>query len=478
MLLNTLTLTAALLALEVPTPAPALGSDLDRALKTIDVTEISADIHFLACDELGGRDSPSTGQRIAARYIRSRLVRLGIQPGAQDGYFYDYSLAQYGLNEEATYMRVGGKDAQRLEFAKDYYVSMSSRGARKAAGPMVYLGEFEEGDVADEVLKGAFGVLEPGARLSRKRTRYAEEKGLLGLVIPFDSESLKTSSEMFGRWAELSRKPSRGQPRTYGVPALYLTEGVGEEWFAKGAPKVGSLIGGELEESYGSEPLDGIALENVCGLWPGSDRKLREEVIIISAHYDHVGQRENGDIYNGADDNASGTTGLMAIAEALTQYGPMRRTVLLMWVSAEEKGLLGSRAWTLDPWLPEGMRPFCNINIDMIGRNASDAIGVTPTAKHPEYNRLTQLVEKHCGKEGFTKLNNADAYWSRSDHANFAKNLKIPVAFLFSDVHEDYHKPTDTPEKIDCDKLSRVARLVVRILDDLQDAELDLRKTK
>jgi len=478
MLFNTLALTAALLVADVPASksVTATGRNLDRALKTLDVKEISADIYFLASDELGGRDSPSNGQRIAARYIRSRLQRLGLEPGAPDGYFYNYSLAQYGLNEDETSMTVANGDhEQKLEFGKDYYVSMGSRGSRSAAGPVAYVGELDPDDLENVDLKGSWGFMSPGAKVSRKRNQAAEQAGMLGLIIPFDPESSKSSKEMYGRWVDICRRPSMGEQRTYGVPLLYLAEDRAEGWLGGAEPKIGAPIGVDIAETYSSGPLDGIALENVCGLWPGSDRTMRNEVIIISAHYDHVGKRENGDIYNGADDNASGTTGLLAIAEALTEYGPMKRTVMLMWVSAEEKGLLGSRAWTLDPWLPEGMQPFCDLNIDMIGRNAPDEIGITPTSAHPEYNRLTQLVEKHCGQQGFTKLNNADAYWSRSDHANFARNLKIPVAFLFSDVHEDYHKPTDTADKIDCDKLMRVSGLVLRMLDDLQTPNLDLR---
>ena len=136
---------------------------------------------------------------------------------------------------------------------------------------------------------------------------------------------------------------------------------------------------------------------------------------------------------------------------------------------------MGSRAWTLDPWLPEGCRPILNINIDMIGRNAPDQLLVTPTkARANDYNGLTRLVEALGPKEGFTDIGSADTYWNRSDHANFRKNLDIPVAFLFTDVHEDYHKPTDTPDKVDYDKLHRVVRLVVRMIDELQDPVLDL----
>ena len=141
---------------------------------------------------------------------------------------------------------------------------------------------------------------------------------------------------------------------------------------------------------------------------------------------------------------------------------------MLMWVSAEEKGLLGSEAWTKDPSLPKGLTPLCNINIDMIGRNAPDEFLITPTKDHPAYSALTQVAEANMDLEGFNKIKSADAYWSRSDHANFSQHLEIPVAFLFCDVHEDYHKATDTPDKIDYDKMRRICRLVVRMLEALQ----------
>jgi Zn-dependent M28 family amino/carboxypeptidase len=216
-----------------------------------------------------------------------------------------------------------------------------------------------------------------------------------------------------------------------------------------------------------------FALENVCALWPGNDPKLAHEVVIVSAHYDHVGL-EGGKVHPGADDNGSGSMGLLALAEALVEYGPLRRSVLLLWVSGEEKGLWGSAAWTKAPTLSEGQRAICNLNIDMIGRNAPDYLLITPTRKLPHFNGLTRLAEELAPLEGFPRLGSADDYWERSDHRNFAVNLGIPVAFLFSDVHADYHRPTDTVEKIDNDKVRRVARLVLRMLDALQEDELKL----
>jgi Zn-dependent M28 family amino/carboxypeptidase len=152
----------------------------------------------------------------------------------------------------------------------------------------------------------------------------------------------------------------------------------------------------------------------------------------------------------------------------------MRRSVLLLWVSGEEKGLLGSQAWTKDPTLPAGSRAVCNLNVDMIGRNAPEKLLITPTKDLEEYNGLTRLAESLAPLEGFPVLGSCDEYWERSDHMSFAHNLGIPVAFLFADIHEDYHQPGDDPEKIDCDKIRRVARLLVRMLDGLQADTLAL----
>ncbi len=301
-------------------PHAVAETSLSSALDSIDANKIEADLTFFASDELKGRDTPSPELRVAARFLRARLKRLGLKPAAGDSYFHEYQLSS----------------------------------------------------------------------VSRRR-------------------------------------------------------------------------GGKSQED--------ATLENVCAIWPGSD--LASEWIILSAHYDHVGTRGEA-IYNGADDNGSGSMALLAMAEALTQYGPMRRSVFFIWVSGEEKGLWGSAAWARDPMLPEGVRAVCNINLDMVGRNAPDSLLITPTRNHQAYNGLTRLAEKLGPFEGFLSLGSADAYWLRSDQVNFSRHLKIPVTFLFAGEHEDYHQPGDTADKIDYDKVRRVSRLVVRMLHAMQQDELDL----
>jgi Zn-dependent M28 family amino/carboxypeptidase len=213
----------------------------------------------------------------------------------------------------------------------------------------------------------------------------------------------------------------------------------------------------------GADAVREVAVENVCGYWPGGDPALAAEVLVASAHYDHVGIQE-GQVYCGADDNASGCAALLAVAEALAAFGPLERSVLLLWVSGEEAGLLGAKAWTQDPWLPLGAAAIANVNLDMVGRNPPALLEYTPTAAHPEHNGLSECLVRLAALEGFTELKSADKDYERSDHAAFAEHLGIPVLYVSTGEHEDYHQPSDTADKVDADKVARVARLVFRLL--------------
>jgi hypothetical protein len=209
--------------------------------------------------------------------------------------------------------------------------------------------------------------------------------------------------------------------------------------------------------------------ENVLGFIEGTD--LKEEIVVVTAHYDHLGMHDSL-IYNGADDDGSGTVAAMEIAEAFmlaknAGKGP-RRSVLVMAVSGEEKGLLGSKYYTDNPVYPLE-KTICNLNIDMIGR-------VDEYHDHPDYvyligsdrlstslHELSERVNtKHFGLEldyTFNALDDPNRYYYRSDHYNFAKN-NIPVIFYFNGIHEDYHKPTDTIEKINFQKIQKIARYI------------------
>ncbi|MGD1843097.1 MAG: M28 family metallopeptidase [Thermonemataceae bacterium] len=221
-----------------------------------------------------------------------------------------------------------------------------------------------------------------------------------------------------------------------------------------------------LDSTYGIKTT-----ENVVGYIEGTSKK--EEVLVISAHYDHVGKKYTT-IFNGADDNASGTSGMIEIAEAFAEaqkagYRP-KRTIVFLLVSAEEIGLMGSSFYTnYQPLFPLE-NTVANLNVDMIGRvdenhqENPDYIYLIGSDKLSE--DLHQLSERVNATYMQLKLdytynadNDPNRYYYRSDHYNFAKN-NIPVIFYFNGVHADYHQPTDTPDKINYTKMTKIAQLV------------------
>ena len=209
--------------------------------------------------------------------------------------------------------------------------------------------------------------------------------------------------------------------------------------------------------------------ENVLGYIEGTD--LKEELIIITAHYDHLGMHDSL-LFNGADDDGSGTVAIMEIAEAFMLAkkegnGP-RRSILIMPVSGEEKGLLGSKYYTDNPIYPL-KNTIANLNIDMIGRiddlhiNGDYIYLIGSDMLSQELHNISEDVNnKHAGLEldyTYNMQDDPNRYYYRSDHYNFAKN-NIPVIFYFNGIHDDYHKTTDTVEKINFDKIEKITRFV------------------
>jgi hypothetical protein len=456
----------------------AASGGLQAALDSVSAENLAADLHFFACDELAGRDSPSSGLRVAARFVRSRLQRLGWEPGAREGYFHTYNLRRKRLDKGASSIAVTrGDTTTELAPGTDYFFFARPLADHTVAGGVTFAGTGTVEDVHGMDLTGRWAWCHSSDDVSRReRSRNVRGTGAIGLIVSpgpdYDGEPF---AEAYGSWMERAGI-SRGASSP-GYPTINVGAKAAEGLLAMaGSPELtpGAMLDVNLTETRTFETIEDIELENVCGFLPGNDPVLSEEVIIVSAHYDHVGTSAAGEIFNGADDNGSGSVGLLALAEALNAHGKLRRSVMLIWVSAEEKGLLGSAAWTEDPYFPNGGRAVLDLNIDMIGRNGPEHLLVTPTSEHERYNGIVRIAEAVAPKEGFPELGSADAYWNRSDHANFARNMDIPVAFLFSDVHEDYHQPGDTADKIDYDKATRVVRLVVRMIDKLQAPELNL----
>ena len=198
-----------------------------------------------------------------------------------------------------------------------------------------------------------------------------------------------------------------------------------------------------------------------------------DEVLVISSHYDHEGMDDEGNIYNGADDGGSGPMALLEIAEAFKKakedgYGP-KRSILFLLLTGEEKGLVGSKFYTENPVFPLA-NTVANLNADMIGRvgvgmeDAGDYVYLIGSDKlSTDLHEISEAANaKHIGMKldyTFNDENDPNRFYYRSDHYNFAKH-DIPIIFYFNGVHADYHKPTDTPEKIAYDLLTKRAQLI------------------
>ena len=205
---------------------------------------------------------------------------------------------------------------------------------------------------------------------------------------------------------------------------------------------------------------------NSVGILLGTDPVLRDEYIVVSAHMDHVGTSSTSpkdSIWNGADDDASGTAGVLALAEAFSQ-APTKRSIIFHTVSGEEHGLWGSSWFASHPPVPIN-KIVANFNLDMIGRNWKDSI-VVVGMEHSDLGKTLMKVSAMHPELGITPMTDPwpqENFFGRSDHYNFARR-GVPALFFFNGVHEDYHRPSDSPDKIDAEKESRVVRLIFHVL--------------
>ena len=212
---------------------------------------------------------------------------------------------------------------------------------------------------------------------------------------------------------------------------------------------------------------------NLVGMLVGSDSLLKNEYVVISAHYDHLGEH-NGEIFNGADDNATGTSAVMEIARIYSEKAKQgelpKRSILFLLVSGEEKGLLGSAYYAQHPLVPLS-NTVTDLNVDMIGRtdefhtNPNYIYVIGSNMLSDELHNLNEAAGKEMGDVfldyKYNSKEDPNRFYYRSDHYNFAKN-GVPSIFYFSGVHADYHKPSDTADKIDFDKMQKITELIFR----------------
>lgn len=433
------------------------------AAERIEAADLEEHIWTLAHDSMRGRDTPSPELERTARYVAAEFRAAGLRPGTRDGYLQSYPLTVVQPGDPADQLaRLSGPGGGTEELTGDRGLVAVPAGARlRAEGPVVAVRL--EDTTTDLVGQLAVIPVTPGtlqAALSRARDFLAGRRAA-GVLLALDAgpDYVNGVRRFFS-----TRRMSLGAPHAFPGPvAIVARTALPLALDSRLDRGEGGPTGwtGRLETDARVEALEAW---NAVGWVEGSDPELRDEVVILTAHMDHVGvgRPVAGDsIYNGADDNASGTAAILELAQAFGALEPRpRRSVVLMAVSGEEKGLLGSEWYVRHPLFPLE-RTAANVNMDMIGRNWRDtvvAIGLDASSLGPTL-RAVNADHPELGLEVIDDPWPEERFFFRSDHYNFARR-GVPALFFFSGVHEDYHRPSDTPEKIDLEKTERIVRLI------------------
>ncbi len=452
---------------------------------SITADDLFARIEFLASDALRGRDTPSPGLEAAAAYIVSEHRRLGLEPAGENGTYYQrYPFPLRQLSTAGTRLSIStGTRAEHLVLGRDFFTAGAT--VQPVNAPLVFVGREVPLSSAGTSLRDRIAVAAlPGDGMSRDfrmlRSQQATRAGREGALAVIHVLEPGWTPERIAAAARTAELPRRTLGAESAFPQIFLTHEAARRLFvaggldldglwmqaANGGAELAAFSGITVNAALPEVRVDEAMPPNVAAVLRGTDPRLRDEYVILSAHMDHVGvgRPVDGDsIYNGADDNASGTAGLLEVAQAFASLPASerpRRSIIFLHVSGEEKGLLGSRWYADNPTVPIE-QIVANINVDMIGRNSPDSVIVIGKT----YSSLGTVVNRVNAARPELRLIAADDPWPeerfffRSDHFNFARR-EIPSIFFFTGVHEDYHRPSDTVEKIDFDKAERISRLL------------------
>ncbi|HSF57836.1 MAG TPA: M20/M25/M40 family metallo-hydrolase [Candidatus Binatia bacterium] len=468
-----------------------------RALETPSTADPRVDrlrdhVRYLASDELTGRGVETPGIKLARDYIAREFAKYGLRPGGDNGsYLQGFDVATGVTVKQPAIMAFGKKPPLKLN---EDWVPLGLSGSGRAEGDIVFAGygitakEYGYDDYAGIDAKGKVVLVlryEPPPKDEKspfqKAPRYsnhatlrakannARDHGAVGMILVDLSHSGDEQKELLSTLGSLWRGGNR-------LLAAQVKRGAIEEWLDERGISLKSLKEKiDREGKPASQPLPAVQVtlevnleevrqrtENVIGILPGSDPTLKDENIVIGAHYDHVGfghygtrdSHTSGRIHYGADDNASGTAVLLQLAERLSraQFKPAR-TVVFAAFSAEELGLHGSRQYVNYPSVPLSSTKAM-VNLDMVGRLRDKRLTVFGTRSA---RGLSAIVLEEAQKLGL-QVTESDGI-GRSDHMSFY-NKQIPALHLFTGSHADYHRPSDTWEKLNIEGMARVTELV------------------
>ena len=451
---------------------------VQRAVQSITPDDIRRRIGIIADDSMRGRDTPSPELEKVAAYIASEFRRVGLKPGGDNGTFLQrYSLDRVQFVPESSVAFVHGGGDASLVYGRDFVFSDHMFESGDYAGELVLLtGAMSGGTQLDTAaLAGKMVVVTARVRnrTDRQRLLSWHPAGLIGLSSAPDS--LWTMAVERSNRAQL-RDPSRKvgsslvlTVRSAALASVLTNLGVDstavQQAAQSGAPLTARSLGGAQFHLHGRiRAIERNSAPNVVGILEGSDPRLKREYVVLSAHMDHVGvgRPVNGDsIYNGADDDASGTVSVVEAAEAFAQLQPRpKRSIIFLTVSGEEKGLWGSAYFADHPAVPIG-DIVADLNTDMVGRNWKDTIVVIGKEHSDLGATLNRVAAEHpeLRMQPIDDIWPQESFYTRSDHYNFARK-GVPILFFFNGTHADYHRPSDSVDKIDAEKESRIVKLV------------------
>jgi len=459
--------------------------------KTITMAELEEHLYEYASDKYEGRETGQPGQKMASEYLKKEYISLGIPAAKSDGDYYQ------NVPLEAKVMPTGTLSLNGTEYRLGEDV-LSFSAAEGSFGTIIYAGygidDENYSDYKDLDVKGKLVLVKFGEPKNQdgtykvtstnessnwstisdafgKRSKAVMDNGGIGM--------LYVDAANFGRYKSYFNRMKKSATGSLSVKA-------GNEDFINilFSDKTATALFPDIFNSHVSKTVttdlklnlttdnNSISSENVVAFIKGSTKP--NEYVVISAHLDHIGKTNKGEINNGADDDGSGTVALLEIAEAFMTaaeagHGP-ERSIVFLHVTGEEKGLLGSQYYTdHDPIFPLA-QTVANLNIDMIGRIDPEREGgrnyvylIGSDKLSSDLHNLSEEVNrKYANIEldyKYNDENDPNRFYYRSDHYNFAKN-DIPIIFYFNGTHDDYHRPSDTPDKINYDLLENRTRLI------------------
>lgn len=486
--------------------AQSIPTEAQFAYDGIEISSIKTNLTYLAGEEPQGRGNGQPGLKLAADYIVDFYKELDLVPAGERGtYLQPYEIWKTKVASASLDLLFPGKKGNKTTFGFHNKVDFAIYGIGLSMNQSVttdvvfagygltngsyddYAGIKATGkivlivDGAPELGSGEApfdGSVTSGFRQLRNKTRNAAAHGAAALIIVPNPGDQRLFPQRLQGVARFTRSRTGPVPSgTAATPTFLIRPSVArsilkntghtiESLISKieGSGKPNSMAIKKIKMSYSFElSVESIISYNVAAILEGTDPELKDEYIVLSAHYDHEGVRANGDIYYGADDDGSGTVSVMEVAKAMANSpNKPRRSILFLNVSGEEIGLVGSAYFTNHPLVPiEDI--IADINMDMVGRNAADSIYIIGSNMlsqdlHDINEAAAKMIPNMFLDYKYNDKDDPNRFYYRSDHYNFAKN-NIPVVFYFNGVHADYHRPTDTVDKIDFAKIQKVSRL-------------------